>query len=107
MGLGVNAATTWDEMQALFLEKYKEYCKASSTRGDDIFRISQKEEKTLEDYVSQFLYTVKNNPQHTFSKDSQNLVILRGVNDDYLEALDLMASRDIYQAQWDDLKKIC
>ena len=40
MGLGANAATTWDEMQALFLEKYKEYCKASSTRGDDIFRIS-------------------------------------------------------------------
>ena len=58
MGLRANAATTWDEMQALFLEKYKEYCKASGTREDDIFRISQKEEETLEDYVSRFLYTL-------------------------------------------------
>jgi hypothetical protein len=52
MGLGANVAVNWDEMQALFLEKYKEYCKASGTRGDDIFRISQKEEETLEGYVS-------------------------------------------------------
>ena len=42
MGLGANAIGTWDEMQTLFLEKYKEYCKASSSRGDDIFKISQK-----------------------------------------------------------------
>ena len=26
MGLGANAIGTWDEMQTLFLEKYKEYC---------------------------------------------------------------------------------
>ena len=40
MGLGANATGTWDEMKTLFLDKYKEYCKASSSRGDDIFRIS-------------------------------------------------------------------
>ena len=58
MGLGANAAGTWDEMQTLFLEKYKDYCKANDSRGDDIFRISQKKDKTLEDYVSCFLYTL-------------------------------------------------
>ena len=51
MGLGANATGTWDEMQTLFLDKYKEYCKANDSRGDDIFRISQKEGETLEDYV--------------------------------------------------------
>ena len=107
MGLGANAAANWDEMQALFLIKYKEYYKASSTRRDDIFRISKKEEETLEDYVSRFLYTLQKNPQHTLSEDSQKLVFLRGVNDDCLEALDLMAGGDVYQAQWDNLKKIC
>ena len=40
------------------------------------------------------------------SKDSQKLVFLRGVNDNYLEALDLVASVDVYQASWDDLKNI-
>ena len=107
MGLGANATGTWDEMQTLFLDKYKEYCKASGSRVDDVFRRSQKEEETLEDYVSHFLYTLQKNPQHVQSEDSQKLVFLRGVNDNYLEALDLMAGGDVYQASWDDLKKIC
>ena len=58
MGLGANTAGTWDEMQTLFLDKYKEYCKENDSRGDDIFRISQKEEEILEDYVSHLLYTL-------------------------------------------------
>ena len=62
MGLGANAAGTWDEMQTLFLEKYKEYCKANDSRGDDFFSMSHKEDETLEDYVSRFLYALKNNP---------------------------------------------
>ena len=61
----------------------------------------------MEDYVSRFLYTLQKNPQHTLSKDSQKLVFLRGVNDDCLEALNLMVGSDVYQASWDDLKKIC
>ena len=48
----------------------------------------------MEDYVSRFLYTLQKNPHHTLSEDSQKLVFLRGVNDNCLEALDLMASND-------------
>ena len=62
MGLGANVVGTWDEMQTLFLDKYKEYCKAFGSKGDDIFGISQKEEETLEDYVSHFLFTLQKNP---------------------------------------------
>ena len=98
MGLGANAAGTWDEMQTLFLEKYKEYYKASCSRGDDIFKISQKEEETLENYVLCFSYTLLKNPQHVLSKDSQKLVFLRGVHDNCIEALDLMAGGDVYQS---------
>ena len=58
MGLGANAARTWDEMQTLFLEKYKEYYKTNDSRGDDVLWMSQKEDETLEDYVSQFLYAL-------------------------------------------------
>ena len=107
MGLGANALDTWDEMKTLFLDKYKEYCKVNDSRGDDIFRISQKEDETLEDYISRFLYTLQKNPQHVLTEDSQKLVFLRGVNDNSLEALDLMVGGDVYQSSWDDLKKIC
>ena len=58
MGLGISAARSWDEIQTLFLEKYKEYCKANDSRGGDVFWMSQKEDETLEDYVSQFLYAL-------------------------------------------------
>ena len=61
----------------------------------------------MEDYVSRFLYTLQKNPQHVLSEDLQKLVFLRGVNESCLEALDLMAGGDVYQASWDDLKKIC
>ena len=103
MGLRANVVGTWDEMKTLFLNKYKDYCKASGSRGDDIFRISQKEEETLEYYISWFLYALQKNPQHTLSEDSQKLVFLRGVNDDCLEALDLMVGGDVYQDSWYDL----
>ena len=88
------------------MDKYKEYCKENDSRGDDIFRISQKEDEILEDCVSHFLYILQKNPQHVLEEDSQKLFFLRGVNDNCLEALDLMASGDVYQSSWDDLKKI-
>ena len=55
----------------------------------------------MEDYVSHFLYTLQKNPQHVLSKDSQKLVLLRGVNDNCLEALDLMAGGDVFQDSWE------
>ena len=69
MDLAANVAGTWDEMQTLFLDKYKEYCKENDSRGDAIFRITQKEDETLEDYVSCFLYTLQKNPQPTLLED--------------------------------------
>ena len=56
MGLGANIVATWNETQTMFLYKYKEYFKENDSSGDGIFRISQKEDETLEDYVSHFLY---------------------------------------------------
>ena len=74
--------------------------------GDDIFRISKKEDETLEDYVSHFWYIMQKNFQHVLAEDSKKLVFLRGVNDNCMEALDLMGGGDIYQSSWDDFKKI-
>ena len=41
-----------------------------------------------------------------FSEDSEKQVFMQGVNDNCLKALDLMVGGDVYQASWDDLKKI-
>ena len=36
INLGANAVGTWDEMQTLFLDKYKEYCKENDSIRDNI-----------------------------------------------------------------------
>ena len=69
--------------------------------------MSQKEDERLEDYVSCCLYELQKNPQHVLIDYSRKLVFLRGVNDNCMEALDLMASGYVYQSSSDDLKKIC
>ena len=61
-----------NEMKTLFLEKYKEYCKENDSRGDDIFRISQKEDETLEDYISRFLHTLPKNHQNYYKRIHRN-----------------------------------
>ena len=58
MSLGANAMTDWPTMSKLFLNKYKEYCRDHDLKGDDIFKMSQKEDETLEDYVVRFLFNL-------------------------------------------------
>ena len=61
MGLGANVVANWIEMRNLFLQKYKEYYRGQDMKGDEIFKMSQKEGETLEDYVSRFLFIVQQN----------------------------------------------
>ena len=57
MGLGESTIKTWDDMKTSFLRKYKEYCKPKDSRHD-IFKIQQIEDKSLEDYLDRFIYTL-------------------------------------------------
>ncbi|CAF4106855.1 unnamed protein product [Adineta steineri] len=50
MGLGEHTIRSWDEMKTTFLRKYQEYCKSKDSRND-IFKMQQQEDGTLEDYV--------------------------------------------------------
>ena len=76
-------------------------------KGDDIFKMSQKEGETLEDYVSRFLFNVQRNTQHNLNEESKKHLFLRGVQEESMEALDLMAGGDVTQKTWNDIKEIC
>jgi hypothetical protein len=58
MGLGANIVAHWPAMSNLFISKYKEYCRGRDLKGDNIFKMSQKEEETLEDYVLRFMFNL-------------------------------------------------
>ena len=58
MGLDTNAIVDWLGLRKLFLSKYKEYCRAQDMKRDDIFKMTQREDKTLEDYVARFVFNL-------------------------------------------------
>lgn len=61
MGLGKDVPN-WDTKKIFFLEKYQDYCRGFDRRRDDIFRMTQKEDEPLEDYVERFQFCLKKNP---------------------------------------------
>lgn len=76
-------------------------------RGDNIFKMQQKEDEILEDYISRFLFSLKKSLHHALNEESQKFLFLRGINESYTEALDLMGGGDITQAPWNDIRTIC
>ena len=45
-------------MKSIFLKKYQDYCKSKNSKND-IFKMQQLEDDTLEDYLERFLYNYK------------------------------------------------
>ena len=90
-------------MSNLFLQKYEEYYRGHDMMGDNIFKMSQKEGETLEDYVSRFLFNVQWNTHHNLNEESFSKRCVRRKH----EGLDLMARANVTQKTWNDIKEIC
>jgi len=50
MGLGGGTINSWDEMKTSFLKRYQDFCKNRELK-DEIFKMSAKDNETLEEYV--------------------------------------------------------
>lgn len=53
-GLGRDDVPNWNTTKTKFLEKYKDYCRGIDRKRDEIFKMSPKEDESLEDYVERF-----------------------------------------------------
>ena len=85
MALQGGSIGTWKEMNKTFSNKCKYYCKMWETR-DEFFCMTQRADETLEDYVERC----------KLDDESLQLVFLRGVREEFMEALDLIVVGDIY-----------
>ena len=94
MGLGEYSIKTWEDMKTTFLEKYQDYCKPRDSRND-IFNIWQLEDDILEDYLERFIYTLHKSKYHDLREDAVHTLFLKGISEDLLESLNLMAADDI------------
>jgi hypothetical protein len=50
MSLGGENISTWGQMRQIFLNKYQDYCRTRERR-EELFKMSQKEDETLEYFV--------------------------------------------------------
>jgi len=58
MGLGEYIIRSWEDVKNTFLNKYQYYCRTRGSRND-IFKMQQQKEESLEDYVEKFLYNLQ------------------------------------------------
>ena len=105
IGLEANVAVDWDEVKYMFLAKYTDYCRGSGMGGDDIFKMQQRDDGTLEKQVSRFLYNLQRNTKHQLNEAYQKHVFLRDISETYVEYIDLMTSGDTTQITWEDIKR--
>ena len=91
MGLGESSIRSWEHMKAIFLKKYQDYCKYEDSRND-IFKIQQLEDESLEDCMEQFAYTSQKLKYYDLPDDGVETLFLKGILEEYIETLNLMAS---------------
>lgn len=72
MGLGTHTIRTWEEMKRVLLEKYMDYCMPHNLK-DEVFKMTQKEDESLEDLVKIFSYNVKRARMHELDDETLKL----------------------------------
>ncbi len=94
MSLGEYTIRSWDDMKAAFLKKYPDYCRPRDSRND-IFKMQQHEEERLEDYLERFVYVLHKSKYHEIKGEALKNLFLKGVSEEYIDALNLMAWRHL------------
>jgi len=69
----------------------------------EIFRMTMGSDESLEDYEERFQLSYKR-ARCTLDPECLKLVLLRGVLEDLLDTLHLLAGGDIYQLPYEDIK---
>jgi hypothetical protein len=106
MGLGGGTITSWDDMKKTFLEKYQEYCRSQELR-EEIFKMTQKEDENLEDYVEWFQYNLQRSSHTTLGGDILKTILIRGMQDEWLDMLNLMGKGDISKESYEAICDLC
>ena len=94
MSLGGDIVTTWDQMKQVFLVKYQEYCRTKDKR-EELFKMVQKDNKILEDFVERLMYNVQRSDHTTIGSDVLKIILLHGIREDFLDMLNLLGEGDI------------
>ena len=105
MGLGEHTIRTWEEMRSTFLKKYQEYYRTRDSQND-IFRMQQQEDESLEDYVERFVYNLQKN-RNVLNLPTIRTIFLKGILEENIDILNLMAHGDVSYKSFEDIVELC
>ena len=92
MILGTNSTRWWNDTQKIFIEKYKD-----DDLKEELFRMNQREDESIEDLIDKFMYNVKGGKLHHLGSDTRKTLLLREIRDEWIDLLNLMSRGDVYQ----------
>ena len=76
-------------MRKIFLKKYHTYCRPRDSKNN-IFRMTQQEDESLEEYLERFLCNLQKSKHHSLNPDIIRTIFLKGIRDEYLDILNVM-----------------
>lgn len=106
MGLPARSITSWEEMEIVFLHKYQSYYRVSDCK-EELFKLRQNEDESLEDYLDRFLFLSKRCGETSISIEILKTIFLKGLDDDARRSLDLMGKGDVSQVALEDICDLC
>lgn len=77
-----------------------------SDRKEELFKLWQNEDESLEDYLDRFLFLSKSCGETTISVEILKNIFLKGLDDD-ARSLDLMGKGDVSQLNLEDICDLC
>ena len=86
-----------------FLKRYQDYCRVN----EDIFEMTQREEESLEEYIERFQYNLQRSKQRKLGKETLKTLLLKGIQAEYLEILNLIGKGNVFQLAYDDICELC
>lgn len=69
--------------------------------------MQQQEDEILEDYVDIFLYNLQNSRQNTLNNETIRTIFLKGIQEEYMDVLNLMGLGDIFQLSFTEICNLC
>jgi hypothetical protein len=93
-------------MKQKFLHKYQDYFRTREKR-EELFRMIQKEDENLEDFVERLQYNLQRSSHPDVSKDILKTILLKGVRDDCLDMLNMLGKGDISKESYDEIINLC
>ena len=106
MTLGTNYIRTWDDIKRVFLEKCKYYCIIHDLINQ-VFKLNQKEDESLEDLVERFTYNIKISKLHNLGSHTCKNLLLNAIKDEWIDLLNLVGKEDVSQLPFQEICELC